>query len=118
MITIHDLQVINRERAIKWHTNEEEPWTLVDWTNALAGEAGEACNASKKLKRINTKLPNKEAGLDKSNVDELKLKVAKECADNILYAILTIDYLGFDATETIRKVFNQKSIEYGFPERL
>lgn len=118
MITLQQLQEVNSDRARRWHTNEEEPWTLVDWTNALAGEAGEACNKSKKLKRILTHLPNKEAGLDKSNESDLKMGVALECGDTILYAILTINHLGYNVEDIVRHVFNKKSEEYGFPERV
>lgn len=114
---IKTLQQTNARRAYKWH-GESEPWTTVDWTNALAGEAGEACNKSKKLKRINTNLLNKEAGISKNNKFELQRGVAEECADAIIYAVLTIDHLGFEAEEIIRYVFNKKSEEYGFEERL
>lgn len=115
MITFDQLQKISRDRSLRWGTQD---WLLVDWTNALNGEAGEAANFAKKLRRLDFKLPNKEAGLSITDSFKLREKCANECGDAILYAILTIDFLGFDSTEIVRKVFNQKSIEYGFPERI
>lgn len=112
---INEIQRISHARSLRWGT---QGWILVDWTNAMCGESGEAANIAKKLRRLDFQLPNKQAGLDVKDSFNLRLKCAQECADTILYALLTMDYLGFNAYETLAEVFNKKSEEYGFPERI
>lgn len=91
-------------------------WNPLEWAGAMAGEAGEAANAAKKLKRMETGLSN--IGERLTDIEITRQHVAKECADTIFYAIFLIQRVGYDAEETIRSVFNSKSEEYGFPERL
>lgn len=110
-----DFQRINRYRSNRWMKSDSPP--LMYFSNAMAGETGEVCNAVKKLERITQGLRNKENGVDKTNIPELEQKVANECADSIIYALIILDRLGFDAQAVISDVFDQKSIEYGFPER-
>lgn len=112
---ISELQKTNEHRKLHWHARDT--WSLAEWTNAMAGETGEACNISKKILRLENELPNKEAGLDKNNLEELKLNLANEVADSIIYGLLIMSKLGVDASTVIADVFDQKSIEYGFPER-
>lgn len=117
-ITIKNMQKINAIRARKWHHGDLSQWSLLEWAGAMAGEAGEACNVAKKIRRLDLALPNKESGLDSSNIHALRFKLAQECADTIIYAMLTMSALDIDAETVIKGVFNKKSIEYGFPETL
>lgn len=115
MSWLRDFQRINRIRSNKWMKSDNPP--LMYFSNAMAGETGEVCNAVKKLERVINGLRNKENGVDKRNVPELEQKIANECADSIIYALLILDRLNFDAQAVISDVFDQKSIEYDFPER-
>jgi len=112
---ITEFQKVNESRKMRWHKDGD--WEYDSWTNAMAGETGEACNITKKMRRLMTDLPNKEDGLDVSNLEELKYKLSKEVADSIIYGLLILSKLGIDASEIIADVYDQKSIEYGFPER-
>lgn len=119
-MNIQELITANRNRAKRWHAPDGLlGWTALEWAGAMAGEAGEACNAAKKLRRVEQKLANINVS-NRSLPTEIVAKeaVGKECADTILYALLLMERVGVDAEETIRKVFNEKSEEYGFPERL
>lgn len=115
-MNIDAFQKINEERAKRWH-KDGRPWSLAEWTNAMAGETGEACNVAKKLLRLQTQLPNKEAGLDKSDEKLLKQQLATEIADSIIYGILILSQLEVYTSDVIGDVFDKKSMEYGFPER-
>lgn len=119
-IGLRELQVINALRANRWHKGGLVEWSPLEWAGAMAGEAGEACNAAKKLKRIDGEIANinLEAGRSLTNRDEACLKVGDEVADTIIYAVLLAEAVGIDVEEAIRRKFNQKSEEYGFPERL
>ena len=53
------------------------------------------------------------------DVDTARVKVAEEVADTILYGLLLMARVGISNPEEIlAKVFNVKSEEYGFPERI
>jgi NTP pyrophosphatase (non-canonical NTP hydrolase) len=86
----------------------------------MCGEAGEAANAAKKLKRVDSKLQNINApGRSLIDVEAARKQVAEEVADTILYGLLLMARVGVTNPETvIRDVFNRKSAEYGFPERV
>jgi len=110
-------QQINAERGKRWHNSDLSQWSLLEWSGAMCGEAGEAANIAKKIKRIEIKLPNKEAGLEITGLDGLKLKLAMEVADTIIYGLLIMSLLDVEASSIIKLVFDKKSKEYGFPER-
>jgi NTP pyrophosphatase (non-canonical NTP hydrolase) len=105
---------LNARRALRWHSDGVE-WTLGDWGNALAGEAGEACNVIKKIRRVQTGALGRDSEQD---VEEMKLKLAAELADVVIYADLIATQIGVRLDEAVANKFNQVSIEYGFPERL
>ena len=50
-LTFAHLSVVNRKRCRRWHGGDSEGWTGSDWSNAMCGEAGEAANVVKKLRR-------------------------------------------------------------------
>jgi NTP pyrophosphatase (non-canonical NTP hydrolase) len=115
---LKEIQQLNDSRGKRWHQGNLSQWSLLEWCGAMCGEAGEAANYAKKIRRLELELPNKEAGIDKTDLEILQVKLAKELADVIIYALLTMSTLGCDAEEIIKQVFNQKSDEYGFPEHL
>src|SRR3954471_23518175 len=110
-MNLKEFQDINFQRSNKWVT---EKWSLLEWAGAMCGESGECANIAKKIKRINHNLPNKEAGIDNANLALLKIKMAEETTDSIIYGLIILSELGVDAEEIIRLVFDQKSMEYGF----
>lgn len=114
---IASFQRINAQRGQRWHQGDLSQWSPLEWAGAMCGEAGEAANAAKKLRRLALDLPNREAGIPQADITKLEDQVAKECADTIIYALLLMSVVGRDAAQTIAEVFDQKSIEYGFPER-
>lgn len=116
-MNISEFQKINATRAKRWHNDGETNWNILEWAGAMCGESGEAANVAKKIRRLSMNLPNKEAGLDKSNYNELRMKCAMEVADTIIYGLIMLSELDTDASLVLSHVFNQKSIEYGFPER-
>lgn len=117
MLDVSEVQATSDRRAKRWHG--EEDWSALEWAGAMCGEAGEAANAAKKLKRLEVGMMNiDKAAMSPETVEQLKVHVAKEAADTILYALLLISKVGKSAEVTLREVFNQKSVEYGFPERI
>lgn len=114
---IDEFQAVNANRGRRWHHGDLSQWSLLEWCGAMAGEAGEACNVAKKLRRLDLALPNKEAGLTNADADALKQKLADEIGDTLIYGLLILSDLGVDASAVIARVFDRKSVEYGFPER-
>lgn len=113
------IMVTNGSRVQKWHPGfplERGPnaWTVSDWTNALAGEAGELANVAKKIRRLECGL----TGRPHETMEVMKEKAAEEFADVILYADLVAHYLDINPTRAIAMKFNKTSEEYGFPERM
>lgn len=120
-LALQDIQRISDTRATRWHVTGIRDWSALEWAAAMAGEAGEACNAAKKLKRIEGGIQNRDGRLtyeDDASITNYHRLIAEECADTILYAMLLMSRVGADAEETVRRIFNEKSEEYGFPERL
>jgi hypothetical protein len=122
-ISLAKIQLTSVSRASRWHPGGLEDWTPLEWAGAMAGEAGEACNAAKKLKRVMDGITNinLEDGRSITEVKQGHLKVAMEVADTILYGVLLaarVGYVGEGFQNVLVEVFNRKSEEYGFPERL
>lgn len=114
---ISKFQQVMESRTKKWHNDGTTNWTLLEWAGAMCGESGEAANIAKKIRRLDMNLPNKEAGIPKSDIVNLKAKLACEVADSIIYGIIILSELEVDASTILADVFNFKSTEYGFPER-
>lgn len=85
-----------------------EDWSLSEWTNALAGEVGEACNVAKKIRRMRdgTNQPK-----DPQTMEKAISMLADELADVIIYADLAAARMGIDLGDAIKKKFNRVSIE-------
>jgi len=124
-LTFREIIDANLSRVEKWHSLAD--WSTLEWAGAMCGEAGEAANFAKKLKRVETEITNHDKrmfGVDKPK-DELvvlyRKGVLKEYADTVIYGVLMCARAGATRDEivaSIREVFNTKSEEYGFPERL
>jgi NTP pyrophosphatase (non-canonical NTP hydrolase) len=108
-LTFGDLKSSNLRRCeAAFHKLME--WTPTDWACAMAGEAGEACNLIKKLRRLD--------GADKA-LDSPKLRAAivrkagEELADVVIYVDLLAARLGLDLGSEVRKKFNKVSKKRG-----
>lgn len=119
-LTFRQLSTANLSRVRRWHPSGLSEWSPLEWAGAMAGEAGEACNAAKKLKRIDGELANinLEEGRSLTNREAACHQVVKEVCDTIIYGALLVQAVGGDLETTLVEVFNRKSEEYGFPERL
>lgn len=95
----------NLERATThFHHSTAEIW----WTNAIAGEAGEACNISKKIDRGDY------AGDDQA-LDIARHKLALEIADVVTYCDLLLAHMGVQMDEILLEKFNIVSKRVGYP---
>jgi len=94
-----------------------DSWSIAEWTNAAAGEMGEACNLAKKLLRHRDGVAGNKKPEDQ-NVESLRQRCAEELADVVIYADLAMRALGRDLNDTVRAVFNRKSDELGAPYRV
>lgn len=117
---VNDLFTTNVTRANRWHFDGIEEWSALEWAGAMAGEAGEAANAAKKLKRLETHIASiNDDERHYTDIESARRAVAKETADTIIYGFLLMARVGItDPAAVIREVFNAKSAEYGFPERV
>lgn len=115
LMDFEELRRTNLSRVKRWHEGfPDDAWTGADWANAMQGEAGEAGNIVKKLRRD-------ELGTIGNRGDtrtELLKKLANEIADTAIYLDLLAQYYGLRLEECIIPKFNEVSIREGFPERL
>lgn len=94
--------------------NDMPHWTTSDWGLAFAGEAGEACNKIKKLKKFRDK-QLQVAAKDPVNFEmkskKLRHEIGEELADTVIYADFLAQNLCLDLSEAIIAKFNLKSHE-------
>ena len=79
-------------------------WSVAEWSNALAGEVGEACNITKKIIRG-------DEGITKE-------QLADELADVITYTDLLAAGQGINLEDALRRKFNIVSARRNAPEKL
>jgi NTP pyrophosphatase (non-canonical NTP hydrolase) len=117
MSRLHLSEIVfkNASRARRWHKGfpHDSTWTGADWSNAMCGEAGEAANVVKKLRRNEDSL----AG-NTEEKEELLQMLGEELADVICYLSLLAYYYNIDLEDALIAKFDQVSIKQGFPERL
>lgn len=130
-LTLAELRRQNVSRLQRWH-GADDGWSLADWSNAMCGEAGEAANVVKKIRRTESvlwdkqKYPGDEASahakLADMPADEARValieNLANELADVICYADLLAHHAGIDLATAVSAKFNRVSEAQGFPERL
>lgn len=118
-MTFGQFSQTNLERALRWHKGGLDEWSVSDWATASAGEMGEACNAVKKLRRLEHDLANiSDPGRQLSTKAEAVAKIGEEIADTVIYLDLLAQRLGLSLADEVAKKFNATSERYGFPERL
>lgn len=114
-LNLEQLREQNRSRAERWHGPGTEPWSLADWSNAMCGEAGEAANVVKKIRRHETSIGE---SYNTPDLTALNQSLAHELADLLIYADLLAMNANIDLSEAIREKFNLVSEAQDFPERL
>jgi len=113
-LTFDKFSTTNAQRCARWHNPDTDAWTGADWSNAMCGEAGEAANVVKKLRRHETRTS------PQGDPDEATLlaMLADEIADVICYVDLLANYYGINTADAVASKFNRVSQRQGFPERL
>lgn len=118
-LTFDEVTTANVARCDRWHKGGLNDWSVSDWAVAMAGEAGEVCNAVKKLRRVEDDIANiSDPERQLSTQAEAIAKIGEELADTFLYLNLLAVRLGLHLPTEIVKKFNTTSERYGFPERL
>tara|TARA_B100000614_G_scaffold258752_1_gene281735 strand:+ start:6815 stop:7195 length:381 start_codon:yes stop_codon:yes gene_type:complete len=109
-LSFDELREVNTARCEECYHGINE-WNLLEWSGAMAGEAGEAANVAKKIKR--------ECGGNDDVWTQARIEAfAEELADTVIYADLAAARAGIDLGEAIRKKFNEKSEKRGSQFRL
>lgn len=121
-LTFASASEINRTRCNRWHPGYPDcyndgpsAWTGADWSNAMCGEAGEAANVVKKLRRIES---GAAVGPDDPDETTLRQMLADEIGDVYAYLDLLAGYYGIDMATAIASKFNRVSERQGFPDRM
>ena len=112
-----DLEQANRLRLPHFKNRQGETahsqpnghdWSIAEWTNAMAGEVGEACNVAKKLLRG-----------DYGEDEELGIgELMDEVADVVCYADLICQRVGRHLDIAVFNKFNEVSERVGSYVRL
>ena len=110
-LTFDELKVANLTRCNVSFNHDINSWSVAEWTNALAGEAGEAANIGKKIIRKGT-------AFEELNDEELIKRLGRELADCVIYADLVAQRVGLNLGQLVADTFNKKSEELGAPEKL
>lgn len=130
-LDLAELRAANVSRVARWH-GEDDDWTLADWSNAMGGEAGEAANVVKKIRRTESRLWDKQKYPGDGASSHAKLAdlpavearavltehLANELADVICYADLLAHFAGIDLAAAVIEKFNRVSEAQDFPERV
>lgn len=99
---MRQLRIANQVRQQRWEAGND--FSVLYFSNALAGEAGELCNVIKKLERAKiTSIGSKATIAD----------AAEELADVVIYADLLAAKLGIDLKTAVISKFNATSEKYG-----
>lgn len=109
-LSFERLHKVNNARNMEHFEKADKGWNLADWSNAMQGEAGEAGNIVKNMRRH-------EVSVDHPNIkpsDGLKEKLAFELSDTVLYADILAAHAGIGQLGPwIRQKFNKISVAIG-----
>ena len=115
-LTFDDLTAANLRRLPLFKNRQGGPahskpdgsdWNLAEWTNAIAGEVGEACNLAKKIQRGDFGAPGT------SSYRDALLELAKEFADVVTYADIACMRTGHALGTVVVEKFNEVSQRVG-----
>lgn len=112
MTTFNDLRSLNVQR-VPLFGHGLNAWNALEWAGAMCGEAGEAANVAKKLRRL-------QDGCNVNSVDapSLRASLAEELADIVIYADLLAASEGIDLGAAVASKFDAVSDRVGFIPRL
>jgi NTP pyrophosphatase (non-canonical NTP hydrolase) len=109
-ISFVDLMLANFKRLPQFKTKNGDiahkkpdgsDWSIAEWTNAMAGEVGEACNVAKKIRR----------GDYDGDIELARRLLLSEIADVVIYADLICQQLNASLGDAVRQTFNEKSLK-------
>jgi len=106
-MNIRELQRISAERceAPSGFNSAISSWTILEWAGAMCGEAGEAANVAKKIRR--------DGPFYGRELVQMRTALAHELADVVCYAVLVAERMGIDLQDAIREKFNEVSDRRG-----
>ena len=114
-LDLHGFRQLNVERARPgFRCYDNQPLTY--WTTALAGEVGELCNMIKKMERVQR--GGIDGGSSYTAKDINKNMLKEEIGGIAIYLDLLASLLDIDLQEAIVDTFNEKSVKYGFPQKV
>ena len=110
------IREINLQRCVRWHGEKGvKDWSVLEWAGAMTGEAGEAANAAKKLKRLYSQMQQEKGPPD---LEAAIAALSQEVGDTYLYLDLLAARESIAMLRAIVDTFNRVSVREGFPERL
>lgn len=112
-MTLRRFQELNARRCPEAFDHELNAWSLAEWSNALAGEVGEACNITKKIKRKLEGIGGRWAARD-PDVDVLLARLSDELGDVLAYAALLASAADLDLWTCAARKFDHISQEAGW----
>ncbi len=110
MTTFSEIRTKNILRSERDWNHKLSDWSIAEWGNAMAGEAGESCNVAKKILRLDMNIRQELADKDKAGYTK---DLANELADTFLYLDLMAAAAGIDLEQAIINKFNLKSDQIG-----
>lgn len=117
-LRVQALQDTCASRSARWHDTKDKEWTVLEIAGAMCGEAGEAANMAKKLRRHDLGMQRVGQGNLKKDRSALVYGLGMELADTIIYLCALATNEGIDLEKMIQVKFNKVSEDEGFPERL
>jgi NTP pyrophosphatase (non-canonical NTP hydrolase) len=111
------LRASNVKRALLWHKGGLGEWTASDWAVAVMGEAGEMCDAIKKLNRLRDHLDSNNPRQPR-DISAAKAAIAQEIGDTLVYLDLLSAALDLSLEECVVNTFNRISDREGFDIKL
>lgn len=108
-IRIDRLTAANADRCPEIY-HPIDAWSPTDWACSMAGEAGEACNLVKKMRRA-TEDPREYAWKN-------RMRIAAEVAHTVIYGDLLCQRIGMSLESAIRREFNHTAARVGSRVRL
>lgn len=112
-MTFQRFSAINHARCRDGFKHDLGDWSPSDWMVATMGELGEAANVLKKLNRERDGIKGNTA-----TADVLREQLARELADTFIYLDLMSQALGIDLESAVRRTFDAKSLQIGYPHLL
>lgn len=113
-LTFESLSDLNSRRVGLFGHGLNE-WNELEWAGAMCGEAGEAANVAKKIRRI---ADGCHVNTNEQDADALRDALVKELADVVIYADLLAQRVGMSLADAVQAKFNEVSLRVGFTELL